>query len=186
MNAGLTDLSINALAIDPSAPATLYAGTLLGSVFKSMNGGQSWTAVNSGLTGSIVEALVVDSSGPATLYVGTFGGVFKSVDGGGSWTSDERRPDSSTVNALAIDPSTGTLYAGTVGGGVFDYQTVIAVDRPPCSPRTTRERPVSSIRAADAALLVEPAEISRWPRRLQPVARSVLNARVCACGRASR
>jgi hypothetical protein len=94
MNAGLTDLSINALAIDPSAPATLYAGTLLGSVFKSMNGGQSWTAVNSGLTGSIVEALVVDSSGPATLYVGTFGGVFKSVDGGGSWTSDERRPDS--------------------------------------------------------------------------------------------
>lgn len=33
----------------------------------------------------------------------------------------------STVNALAIDPSTGTLYAGTGGGGVFDYQTVIAV-----------------------------------------------------------
>jgi len=42
------------MAIDPSTPATLYAGTLAspftnGGVFKSTNGGANWNAVNSGL-----------------------------------------------------------------------------------------------------------------------------------------
>ena len=48
---------VNALAIDPSNPATLYAGTERGGVFKSTNGGSSWTAVNSGLTITFVPAL---------------------------------------------------------------------------------------------------------------------------------
>ena len=33
---------IHALAIDPVTPATLYAGTSSGGVFKSKNGGGSW------------------------------------------------------------------------------------------------------------------------------------------------
>src|SRR5438034_1355723 len=42
---------VRALAIDPSTPATLYGGTNPNGVFKSTDGGTSWTAVNSGLTG---------------------------------------------------------------------------------------------------------------------------------------
>jgi len=64
---------------DPSAPATLYAGTG-GGVFKSSNGGQSWTAVNAGLTNTYVITLAIDPSAPATLYAGTnSGGVFRFV-----------------------------------------------------------------------------------------------------------
>ncbi|WP_347244981.1 hypothetical protein, partial [Thermogutta sp.] len=37
--------SIYALAIDPATPGTLYAGTYGGGVFKSTNGGASWSAV---------------------------------------------------------------------------------------------------------------------------------------------
>ena len=74
---------MNALAIDPSAPATLYAGTDSG-VFKSTNAGGNWTAINTGLTNTCVLALVIDPSAPATLYAGTLGGVFKSTDGGGA------------------------------------------------------------------------------------------------------
>ena len=72
---------MSALAIDPSAPATLYAGTG-GGVFKSTNGGGSWTAINAGLITSSVHALAIDPSAPATLYAGTSGGVFKSTNGG--------------------------------------------------------------------------------------------------------
>lgn len=36
--------SVEALAIDPSTPATLFAGTHGGGVFKSTNRGTSWTA----------------------------------------------------------------------------------------------------------------------------------------------
>ena len=56
INAGLTSAyglsapSVFALAIDPSAPATLYASTYAGGVFKSTDGGGSWSAINTGLT----------------------------------------------------------------------------------------------------------------------------------------
>jgi hypothetical protein len=70
------------LAIDPSAPATLYAGTSGGGVFKSTDAGGNWIAINSGLTNTVVSALAIDPSNMATLYAGTEGGVFKSTNGG--------------------------------------------------------------------------------------------------------
>jgi len=39
---------VAALAINPSTPSTIYAGTNDG-VFKSTSGGASWTAANTGL-----------------------------------------------------------------------------------------------------------------------------------------
>src|SRR5437870_7033894 len=80
--------SIGALAIDPVTPATLYAGAYSGGVFKSTDGGGSWTAVNTGLTDVCVRTLAIDPQTPATLYAGTDrGGVFKSTNGGASWTA---------------------------------------------------------------------------------------------------
>ncbi len=56
-------------------------------VFKSTNGGGSWTAINSGLTNPYVLALAFDPSATTTIYAGTNGGVFKSTNGGESWTA---------------------------------------------------------------------------------------------------
>jgi photosystem II stability/assembly factor-like uncharacterized protein len=117
---GPTGESVQALAIDVSNPATLYAGTASGGVFKTTNRGSTWTAVNTGLTSLSVNALATDPSAPQTLYAGTSGGgIFKSTNGGGSWTAvnvgitDTKDP----VNALAIDPSApSTLYAATFVG----------------------------------------------------------------------
>jgi len=113
--------AVNALAIDPSTPATVYAGTAAGGVFKSVDSGGSWTAVNTGLTNLAVLSLAIDPSTPATLYAGTNGaGVFKSVDSGGNWTPVHTGLTNLAVTELAIDPSTPTtLYAGTDGGGIF-------------------------------------------------------------------
>src|SRR5438874_1144866 len=82
---------IGALAIDPVTPTTLYAGTDSNGVFKSTNGGASWSAVNTGLTAKTVSILAVDPQTPATLYAATQSGwsgvVFKSTNGGGSWSA---------------------------------------------------------------------------------------------------
>src|SRR5438093_4634960 len=101
--------TINALAIDPQTPTTLYAGTSGHGVFKSTDGGGNWSAVNTGLTtpyGAIwVNALAIDAQTPTTLYAaGSGGGVFKSTDGGGSWgwTGKARW----LIGALAVDPQT--------------------------------------------------------------------------------
>src|SRR5437762_1254015 len=97
--------TVNAIAIDPQTPTTLYAGTLGGGVFKSSNGGGSWTAINTGLTNLALRALAIDPQTPATVYAGTDGGnVFKSTNGGGNWTSIPT--GAFGVYALAIDPQT--------------------------------------------------------------------------------
>jgi photosystem II stability/assembly factor-like uncharacterized protein len=112
---------IRELAIDPANPATLYAGTYGGGVFKSSNSGGTWSTVNTGLTTLYVLALAIDPSAPATLYAGTHsGGLFKSTNGGESWSAINTGLTTPHVTALAIDPSApATLYAGTFDRGVF-------------------------------------------------------------------
>src|SRR5450432_1915724 len=68
---GLYGGDIRALAIDPTAPQTVYAGTFYGGgVFKSVNGGSSWNAVNTGLTNINVSSLAIDPTTPQTIYAG--------------------------------------------------------------------------------------------------------------------
>ncbi len=112
--------TINALAIDPQTPTTLYAGTSGDGVFKSTDGGTTWRAVNTGLDPRrCCFALAIDPQTPTTLYASTDGGVFKSTDGGESWGGVNTGLTNPFARALAIDPQTpATLYVST-GGGVF-------------------------------------------------------------------
>ena len=72
---GPGSVGITALAVDPTTPNTLYAGTQDGAVFKSTDSAGSWG--NAGLPGpSYVRALAIDPTTPGTLYAGTCGGVF--------------------------------------------------------------------------------------------------------------
>ena len=95
--------SIGALAIAPSNPSILYAGTgetdirsNLASgngVYRSTDAGLTWQ--HSGLDNTRqISKIVVDSSNPQIVYVGALGhaygpnperGVYKSTDGGATW-----------------------------------------------------------------------------------------------------
>ena len=98
---------ILALAIDPTNPATVYAGTGRG-IFKSTDGGANWAAT--GLTDN-VNALALDPKTPTTLYAGSKRALFKSTDGGRSWTAI--KTVGNDVSVLAIDPNNPeTIYAG--------------------------------------------------------------------------
>ena len=102
-----------ALAIDPTAPRTLYAGMEDAGLFKSTDGGGSWRQVN-----FPAGALLFDPAMPGTIYAaGMFRGVAKSTNAGDTWSF---AGTGYFVRALALDPSAPrTLYAGTEGGGVF-------------------------------------------------------------------
>ncbi len=86
-------------------------------VFKSTDGGATWTAVNSGPT---VSTVAVDPQNPRTVYAGVGGrGVFKTTDGATSWSAVNSGLTTLSVNSLAIDSQNpSTIYAGT-GGGLF-------------------------------------------------------------------
>jgi hypothetical protein len=74
LNGGLPILPVQALVIDPVTPTTLYAGTAGGGVYKSTDGGASWSALNNGLADIDVEALAIDPVTPSIIYAGTLGG----------------------------------------------------------------------------------------------------------------
>ena len=110
--------STTVYAIVPTRNQTVYAGTSSG-VFKTVNGGASWSAINAGLTNTTVRALAVDPKNQRTIYAGTDDGVFKSVNGGDSWSVVNTGLTTAikSIYSLAIDPTAPqTIYAGTVGG----------------------------------------------------------------------
>ncbi len=129
-NNGIADQSIQTLAADPGSPGTLYAGSFGrrnggsagAGVFKTTDGGLTWTPANSGLAGSEVRVLAIDPMNPTTLYAGTLGGdagLYKSTDGAGHWApANNGLPALSSAQSIAIDPhATNIVYAGIYAGG---------------------------------------------------------------------
>lgn len=74
VNGATVTYRINALAIDPASPMTVYAGTNGFGVFKSVNGGGAWIAANTGLNNQTVSAVAIDRTNSMTLWAGTNAG----------------------------------------------------------------------------------------------------------------
>lgn len=125
-----TAFDVLALAIHPGNPDILwatavnfrdYANPREGYVYKSIDGGASWSNSSSGLNTDVdLRALVVDTGNPDVLYAagaGTLanpGSVFKSEDGGATWRSLSVGLPADAALALHVDPFNPTLlYAGT-------------------------------------------------------------------------
>ncbi|MFL6256857.1 MAG: SBBP repeat-containing protein, partial [Pyrinomonadaceae bacterium] len=126
---GLTIPVVTTLVINPNTPTTLYAGTQLG-IFKTTNGGDSWTQVqgspSTGLS-TAINKLVIDPSNPQTLYAATTSrGVLKTTDGGANWVQVNNGLMQSGITlqprTLALDPlNPSIIYAGVSGftNGVY-------------------------------------------------------------------
>jgi len=85
---GIQGESVRALAIAPSNPDFVVAGTLTG-VFRSRDGGASWQRISPKDDPEIrnVESLAIDPAYPDIVYVGTWHLPWKTVDGGATWRS---------------------------------------------------------------------------------------------------
>src|SRR5262249_18411668 len=92
-------------------------------VFKSTNGGASWSPSNAGLGNQFdsIFALAIDPQALATLYAGVSFGVFKSTNGGASWRPRNAGLGQQIVRAPAIPPGR-CLHAGT-SAGTFSFAT---------------------------------------------------------------
>lgn len=120
-----------ALLIHPSTPDTLWAAGVAGGIWKSTDGGSSWTPKADLLVNIAVNSMVLDPRNPNILYAGTGegffngdavrgAGVLKSVDGGETWTqlpSTADTPDFHYVQKLVMSKgSSQRLYAATRTG----------------------------------------------------------------------
>ena len=132
-----------AVAGSAARPFEYYAGTTGGGVFKTVNGGATWSPISDKSFGGTIGGIAVGASNPDIVYVGTGeytirgnvspgDGVYKSTDAGVTWTFVGSRlakicarlvhptnPDIVYVGALghAFGPSAERgLYRSTDGG----------------------------------------------------------------------
>ena len=110
LKTGLKATSVNAFAIDPANPSTIYAGTESG-VFKSTDGGAAWMRAGEVIAWP-VRQLAIDGN---TIFAATALGVFRSQDGGGSWSGPSVYGDATSITVIPGSPS--TVYAGFGFGG---------------------------------------------------------------------
>lgn len=93
----LSHVGVSALALDPTDPKVLYAGTgesfLLGvrgnGIYRTADGGETWQHLAS--TGNnadfyFVNDIVVSRGDPRRVYAATRTGVWRSLDQGATWT----------------------------------------------------------------------------------------------------
>lgn len=115
-----TDQVVYALTFDRSAPGTLFAatgpkfGNDFGSVFRSRDGGESWTRVLATNDPYQFASIALDPSAPSNVYAGTERGrFFRSADAGTSWTEVPGYWDG-RIQSIAIDASSpSTVYAAS-------------------------------------------------------------------------
>ncbi len=103
-----------AVAGVPGDPNTYYFGAVAGGIFKSTNGGLSWTPTFDHESTSSIGAIAVADSDHNVIYAGTgeaclrgnitYGdGVYKSTDAGRTWKNIGLK-DTRHIGAVIIDP----------------------------------------------------------------------------------
>jgi hypothetical protein len=122
--------NFGAIAIDPSRPQTIYAGSRDGGVLRSLDGGATWALASHGLPGGEVLGLGVDPQKPSRVFAWIKAeGLFRSGDRAGNWaaadTGEAARRSGVAFGrgTLAIDPvHSGRVYIGN--SGVVQIDTI--------------------------------------------------------------
>jgi uncharacterized repeat protein (TIGR01451 family) len=139
--------SVGALALAPSDDRVVYLGTGEGAlsgdsyfgdgIWRSSDGGLTWTHVSATFTGQATSAIAVDPTNPQHVYAATLRGrggnhrttapaaaafgVYESTDGGATWALRKGTTDQlHGATDLVMDPKDPkTLWASFWGDGIY-------------------------------------------------------------------
>ncbi|MEM5564667.1 T9SS type A sorting domain-containing protein [Psychroserpens sp. AS72] len=111
---------ITSVAIEPANPNHIIAGADTGGVWRSTDGGLSWTVLTDNLSNLNVSALAIHPTVNTTYFWGsTSGTIFTSTDSGTTWSLLADIGNGS-VNKILIDPTnTNKMFCSAQSGGLF-------------------------------------------------------------------
>ena len=110
---------MTSIASDPNNPQIVYAGTRDAGIFRTSDGGASWSPSRNGLTFYPIRSLAINPDNSGILYAGTdYDGVWKSTDSGATWFKSSNGLDEGMIifNIIVDPKNPNTLYAGLAGG----------------------------------------------------------------------
>ncbi|HEY0510285.1 MAG TPA: hypothetical protein VGH73_00175 [Thermoanaerobaculia bacterium] len=110
---------------------TAYAvlgGTTGPRLFRSRDGGVTWTDIGHDLPDVALDAVLADPRADGRLWVATDAGVAMSSDDGATWQDASGELPGAIVFDLCLDPASGRMAAATYGRGMWELEPP-----PPCA-----------------------------------------------------
>jgi photosystem II stability/assembly factor-like uncharacterized protein len=113
-------------------PDIIYAGSASGGVWKTENGGTSWTSIFDENPILNIGAIAIQQSNPSVIWVGTGegnprnsvnlgAGIYKSLDGGKTWKLMGLEK-TKNIHRVIIDPTNpNVVYVGAIGNPFADH-----------------------------------------------------------------
>ena len=140
----MRDKSVRTLAMAPSDPNVLAAGTLDG-VYLSSDGGDHWQRISSENHGGLknIESVAIDPNNPHIIYAGTWHLAWKTTDGGINWHQiHQGMIDDSDVFSIIVDLTNPSLVYASACSGIYKSESAgevfHKVDGIPFAARRTR------------------------------------------------
>ena len=122
---------IRTIAFDPSDSQKIWVGGVAGGIWKTVNGGTSWTSASTFLANMAVSSIIFNPVTPTIMYAGTGegfynadaargAGILKSTNGGVTWSqlASTNNANFHHVNRLAISPN-GTVFMAATRTGLY-------------------------------------------------------------------
>ena len=115
---------MNDLQVDPTNAQIAYAvintfNSPSGQVYKTINGGASWTNITGNLPSLPVWSLQIDH-GAGALYVGADDGVYVTINGGTTWSRFGAGLPNAQVYQIELNTHLHILGAATHGRGMWE------------------------------------------------------------------
>ena len=116
---------LRAILIHPTNPNIIWVGSASGGIWKTIDGGASWSPLSDFIANLAITSLVMDPNDTKVIYASTgegFGnadglpgaGVFKTIDGGNTWTQLAATSTWRFCNRLAHHPTISNIIFATV------------------------------------------------------------------------
>ena len=126
---------IRSLATVPGSPLMLFAGSVGGGIWKTIDGGASWSPLTSFGATLSVSSIVINPLDSSVMYAATGegfytsdairgAGIYKTVNGGSSWfqltaASPSASLDWQYVNRLSMHPTNPLILLAATNAGVY-------------------------------------------------------------------
>ena len=117
---------VNTVAVNPQNENIIFAGFSSGGLWRTTNGGQSWSPVFDEKEWPSIGDIAISPSDPNTIYVGTGDpnisfypmlgdGIYRSTDGGDTWTHLGLAAQR-VITKIALHPTNpNIIYAASMG-----------------------------------------------------------------------